>query len=200
MKPIRTIIVDDEPGAVNRLMRLLKMFSEMELVASCTFAAKSVDLILQQRPEVVFLDVEMPVMSGFEVIHKVEESHFHPLYIIITAYNHYTKTAIKKQVFDYLEKPVDFDELKETLERLRLAIQKPSDWIENLNFSPQVMASLTTREAEMLPYMLKGLTSRDIADQLYLSKHTIDTYRRQILHKLEASNTAELIYKLSVVE
>src|SRR5678810_364801 len=104
------IIVDDEKHCREVLEHLLhKHCPEVTILASCKDGAEAVKMLEQQSPHLLFLDIEMPGMNGFEVL---EQSTRHDFDIIFTtAYNEYAIKAIKHSALDYLLKPVDKDEL-----------------------------------------------------------------------------------------
>ncbi len=97
--------------------------------------------------------------------------------------------AIKNEAFDFLIKPVDIEELSQTIERYR---RKQHD-NKNLTQNYHVFDCLSEREKEVLNLLLQGLTSKEIAKKLFVSKATIDTHRRNILDKTGMKSTAELM-------
>ena len=112
---------------------------------------------------------------------------YFPYIIMVTAHEQYAIKAIKKGVFDYLVKPIDMDELKETLTRLQKHIAVPFSTLFESH------ENLSEREKEVLELVLKGNTSQEIANLLFLSKNTIDSHRKNILKKTGASSISELI-------
>lgn len=129
---IRAIIIDDEPKGRNILQQLLfTHFKEIEVMATAENADDGLKLIDQYKPDVIFLDVEMPGKSGFELLREAGKIDFKVVFV--TAYNHYSLKAIKFSAFDYLLKPVDLDELNITIEKLKNAIEPANErLIENL--------------------------------------------------------------------
>ncbi|HXH17749.1 MAG TPA: response regulator [Chitinophagales bacterium] len=119
MKAITCLIIDDEELARERLESLLKMHKEIEVLAKIGDPDEAVKEIIYHEPALVFIDVEMPRKSGFDVVKEVREAGFNPTFIFATGYNQYAIKAIKNAAFDYLLKPIDMDDLKETLERFK---------------------------------------------------------------------------------
>ncbi|MBT4967549.1 MAG: response regulator transcription factor, partial [Bacteroidetes bacterium] len=145
---------------------------------------EAIGRIVKTKPDIVFLDVEMPAMTGFDLMKKVRGNFVFPSFIFVTAYNQYAIKALKTEAFDYLIKPIDIDELRECLERFN----------HKRNHFPQIENScLSEREKEVGRLICKGKTSKEIAGILFLSKHTIDTHRRRILNKLKVKSTSDLI-------
>lgn len=108
MKPtkLRTILVDDEHYAREVIRHLLAQDQEVELLAECTNGYEAVEAIVKFKPDVVFLDIQMPEMDGFQVIKQAEYFH-RPYYIFATAYDSFALKAFEVNALDYLLKPFD---------------------------------------------------------------------------------------------
>lgn len=129
MSTIKTILIDDEIAAINVLSNLIKLsFPNIEIVGTAENLPSGVDLINEVSPDLVFLDVEMPNYSGYEITNFFEEINFH--IIFVTAYNKYALEALKINAVDYLLKPVDRNQLKIGIEKVALRI-KNQDIISN---------------------------------------------------------------------
>lgn len=120
---IKAIIIDDEADARERLADLLSKCQHLQLLHSYGKPHEALQGIADHKPNLVFVDVEMPMMSGFELVKAVQASDHHPHYVFVTAYNQYAIKAIKAEAFDFLLKPVDIDELKETLQRFAARLE-----------------------------------------------------------------------------
>jgi len=111
MNKIQAIIIDDEARARNTLSTLLKEYHpQVEIVASCANVPDGVLAINQKRPQLVFLDIEMPEYNGFELLSFFREIDFQVIFV--TAYNEYALKAFEVSAVDYLLKPVDIDKLR----------------------------------------------------------------------------------------
>lgn len=104
MKPIRTIIVDDEPLARENLMLRLQDLDDCEIVAQCSGGRATLQAIEQHQPDVLFLDIQMPDLDGFEVVDRIPADQM-PVIVFVTAYDHYALDAFKIHALDYLLKP-----------------------------------------------------------------------------------------------
>jgi two-component system, LytTR family, response regulator len=104
MKPIRTIIVDDEPLARENLMLRLKDLTGCELVAECSGGRDTLQAITRHQPDVLFLDIQMPDLDGFEVVDRIPADQM-PVIIFVTAFDRYALEAFKIHALDYLLKP-----------------------------------------------------------------------------------------------
>lgn len=176
-KKIKVVLVDDETRALNRMKILLENFSEVEILAQFDDSTESVPYILKNEPDLVFLDVEMPGKTGLEVAEEINKNFLDTRFIFCTAHDHYAIKAIKNYAFDYLLKPVNIDELKKAIER----------------FKAKLHTNLSKREFEIIRGIADGLNSKTIGEKLFISRHTVDTYRRAILEKTHCKNSAELI-------
>ncbi len=194
MGPVRCVLLDDEPAALERLVYLLEKRKDVQVVARLNEAVSAAGDIAALSPELVFIDVEMPGKTGFDVVREVRRLKCFPTFIFVTAYNQYAIKAIRNAVFDFILKPVDVDELNEALERF-LRDRGDSGTADPLgNFLEKY--GLTKRERQIVVYLKEGKSSREIADLLFLSKSTVDTHRRRILKKTARKTTAELIAAL----
>src|SRR5882724_6972209 len=114
---IRAVIIDDEKKCISLLRHLLENHCpDVVVIATGGNAAEGIAAIENHHPDLVFLDIEMPDKTGFELLTSLPEINFD--IIFTTAYNHYAIKAIRFSALDYLLKPVDLDELKSALARL----------------------------------------------------------------------------------
>jgi two-component system, LytTR family, response regulator len=114
---IRAIIVDDELHCVDMLRwQLEKYFPQVQVIAGCSSGKEAIPIIKEQRPDLVFLDIEMPHMNGFEMLQSLTRIDFD--IIFTTAYDQFAIRAIKFSALDYLLKPIDKDELQGALHKI----------------------------------------------------------------------------------
>lgn len=117
---IKAIIIDDEVRARSLLATMLKEYcADIEVVASCEDLPNGVKAIRKQKPDLVFLDIEMPGHSGLELLDFFDEQEINFSIIFITAYNSYAIQAFKLSAVDYLLKPVEPEDLENAVERFR---------------------------------------------------------------------------------
>lgn len=117
MLPIRAIIVDDEPLARERLRRLLaESDTAIEIVAEAGDGGRAVELAVELAPDVMFLDIQMPALDGFDVVELLPTPR--PHIVFVTAFDHHALRAFEVHALDYLTKPVRLGRLKDTLARL----------------------------------------------------------------------------------
>ncbi|MBS1920863.1 MAG: response regulator transcription factor [Bacteroidetes bacterium] len=138
MEPLKAILVDDEFSSLQNLHQKLNEFCpDVKVVATAQKPEDAILLIQQHRPDVIFLDIEMPRMNGFRMLDELGEYDFD--IIFTTAYNHYAVDAIRISAFDYLTKPIAIKDLQNAVERLiRQKKGKTKDQLDVLrqSFSP----------------------------------------------------------------
>lgn len=115
---LRAIIVDDEKKGISALKQLIeKYIADVEIIAECLVAEEAIDLIEEQKPEIVFLDIDMPGMNGFEMLEQLSWKKFN--LVFTTAHQEYGLKALKNNAIDYLLKPISHKDLALTVERIR---------------------------------------------------------------------------------
>lgn len=119
---LRVVLVDDEPLARERLIRLLGNEDGVELVAECGDGASALDAVSQHKPNLLLLDIQMPGMDGFDVVHALDPKAL-PSIVFVTAYDQHAVRAFEARALDYLLKPVSRARLRETLVRARERLQ-----------------------------------------------------------------------------
>lgn len=115
---IRTILVDDEPLATQGLRLRLEAHEDVEVIATASNGREAIRAIKTHKPDLVFLDIQMPGFDGFSVIQGLMEVE-PPLFVFVTAYGDHALRAFEAQSVDYLMKPVEEDRLAATMERVR---------------------------------------------------------------------------------
>jgi len=181
------VIVDDEQAGREHLERLLGFCKDIEIIANVGTPEEAIETITNKKPDILFLDIEMPRMSGFEILEITRNQGINPRVVFTTGFSQYTIKAIKAQAFDYLLKPIILDELKETIIRLS------TNRIKKHRLKSSVTDLLSDREIEILDLVTLGKTSSEIGEELFISKTTVDTHRRNILEKTGARSTTELL-------
>ncbi len=209
MPPQRTKIIfaDDHEVVRTGLRTLFQGTPECVLAGEASDGEQAVQLIAKVKPDVAILDISMPKMNGIEVTRIVKEKQPNVRILILTMYEDeaYVKEMVKAGADGYVLKNADKKEIltavrtvasgerffSPTISKLMIEgfIKKASS---NENKSSSDI-KLTKRENEVLRFICEGLTSREIADKLFLSLNTVNTHRTNIMKKLNIHDTAGLV-------
>jgi two-component system LytT family response regulator len=146
---IRTLIVDDEKLAIQGLQLRLEPYSDVEVIGTCANGREAIRAIKTEKPDLVFLDIQMPGFDGFSVVKGVMEIE-PPLFVFVTAYEEHAIRAFEANAVNYLMKPVDEDKLADTLDRVRtrLTEKRSAEEAEKLK---DVLAEVAPDAMENLP-------------------------------------------------
>jgi two-component system, LytTR family, response regulator len=128
--PMRALIVDDEPHARRYLKELLDGETDVQIAGEASNGAEGIEQIAALSPDVVFLDVQMPDLDGFQLVERIEPMRL-PLFIFVTGYSEYAVKAFEIEAVDYLCKPFDKERLLSALERTRRRMTLSDDTSEN---------------------------------------------------------------------
>lgn len=132
--PISTIIVDDEPLACKRLVSLLEEDNDIKIIAVCGNGKEAIEQIREKKPELLFLDIQMPEIDGFEVLQQID-GYLMPVVIFVTAYDEYALRAFEVHALDYLMKPFNKKRFKEAVSRVKniIAYEQTSSIDQKVN-------------------------------------------------------------------
>lgn len=140
---IRALIIDDELHAREEMEALLAESGEIEVLGSSSNGIDALKLINRLRPEVLFLDIQMPVINGFELLNMINPDIM-PHVVFVTAYDQYSLKAFEEKTLDYLLKPVDCERLSITIRKLKQTIierQAPTYETEPINRIPCLLGN-----------------------------------------------------------
>jgi two-component system LytT family response regulator len=183
-RPIRTLIVDDEELARRGIELRLRDHADFEVVGQCGNGREALQLITQLEPDLMFLDIQMPVLSGFDVLARLPQESM-PLVVFVTAFDKYALDAFEAHALDYLLKPINDDRFRQSLDRVRehweqrralaqreqlmklLAQTRGSGAIDEQVLREQLEQAQEKRYAEVLPI-------RDDSETVRLNVATID--------------------------
>ncbi len=127
---IRCLLVDDETEGLDVLESILLSTNEVEIVAKTDASEKVIGEVIEKKPDIVFLDINMPQKSGIEILKDINRLNLNVKVIFVTAFDNFVFDALKNFAFDYLIKPIDRIELKETLIRYRQEFNKDNGYDE----------------------------------------------------------------------
>src|SRR5215203_6655031 len=170
-KKIRTLIVDDEPLARRNLRLLLEKDPQIEILEECRNGREAVKAINTLSPDLIFLDIQMPAMDGFDVLQRVGPEHIQAI-IFVTAFDKYALKAFDVHALDYLLKPFDDERFAHALERAKSQIEAR----EINRLSKRLLALLEERESK---HKAPG------EQQGYLSRLMVKVGGRMVLLKID---------------
>ena len=179
MEKIKAVLVDDELNSLENLkQKLIEFCPQVIVVAEFQRPGDAVEFLIQNKPDVIFLDIEMPKMSGFRMLEELGDYEFD--IIFTTAYNHYSIDAIRISAFDYLIKPIGIHDLQQAVERLdrslhshtkeKLDILKKS--LSDDKSQEDKIAISTTEGIEFIPIkLIRHIESKSNYSKLYLEEN-----------------------------
>lgn len=201
MKKIRLVVVDDHGLFRAGLVSLLTTIPEFEIVGEAGDGREALSVIEETHPDVVLLDVNMPVMGGVEMVEAIQRNDA-PYILMLTISKHDEDLfgAIAAGADGYLLKNAEPEELRRAINLVAegksvLSPEVTSRVLKAVGSSHGIPAdiALSKRELDVLKCLAKGMTSSQIAAELFISENTVKTHVRHILEKLEASNRAEAV-------
>lgn len=206
MSLIRLVVVDDHALFRAGLISLLSEMPDFKVVGEAGNGKDAVELVERTRPDVILLDVNMPVMDGVETVEKMRRlpqgDKLRILMLTISKSDEDLLGAIAAGADGYLLKNAEPEELEQAIRLVHQGMSVLSPQVTRQVFKAvSVEASrapdmgLSSREMEVLECLAQGMTTVQIGEQLYISENTVKTHVRHILEKLEASNRAEAVSK-----
>lgn len=182
--PLRTLLVDDERLACKLMAELLLKHPELEVVAQASSVEEASVIAAQLDPQIVFLDVQMPGRSGFELLPHLEKLAVYPLIVFLTAHEDYAVRAFESAALDYLLKPVHPDRLARTVGRLLLAAANLESQPAKPDRNPDKVDPLhtvTRLEADDVEVVRDGKSTRLVKPSQIRAIQTEGSYTRLLL-------------------
>lgn len=201
MKQTKIIIADDHNLFINGLQLLLKEEEDMDVVGIANDGHELLQLLAQQLPDLVLLDINMPNMNGLDAVKQIKQSFPLLKVIMLSTYHedHLIEKAKQYGANGYLLKNCNKDELLKTISLVadgKICFPYRLPKIENSfnnedHFLKQF--NLTKRETEIVGLIKEGFTNQQMAEKLFLSIFTIETHRKNIMQKLQLNSPSALI-------
>jgi len=200
MDTIRILIVDDHQVVREGLRNMLEIETDMEVVGEAGDAKEALTQVESLSPEVILMDIKMPGVDGIELTRQLREKQSSCNVIMLTLYDEYLTEAIEAGAVGYLLKDIKREEL---IRAIRAVHQGRS--LLNLSLSRDQLAELVApsenkqqnylseRELGILQMIANGVTTKEIADQLFLSQASVKRSVRLIFEKLEVRNRSEAV-------
>ena len=193
----KVFIVDDHYMVIEGIRSLLQNEKNVEWMGHAMNADSCLAFLKQQLPDVILMDISMPDKSGIELCKEVKDKHPSVFIIGLSTFNQqsFIQKMMDNGASGYLLKNASREELIEGIETVMRGKTYLSDEVSQVLRKNDDSGApvLTRREKEVLGLIAEGLTNNEIAAKLFLSSTTVDTHRKNLLAKLSAKNTAELV-------
>jgi len=198
MDKIKVLIVDDHPMVLEGMRSMLAQINFVEIAGTAANAYQAMELIKSASPQIVITDINMPEISGIELALKIKTEFPEVKIIAMSTFKErsYIAQMIQNGASGYLVKSASKEEIEEAI----LSVHEGKLYISfdiNLTSSDKQHLNnipvLSSREKEVLQLIADGLTNPQIAAKLFLSLHTVDSHRKNLLTKFAVNNTAGLI-------
>ena len=188
---IRVVIAEDQSLVLGALAALLDLEEDIEVVATASDGTEALKRIREVQPDVVLTDIEMPEMTGLELLGAVKDQNLSCRVIIVTTFGRsgYLRRALEGGASGYLLKDAPADELAEAVRRVNQGLRAVSPELAAQAWSEP--DPLTDRERQVLRLAGDGLSTAGIAEQLHLSEGTVRNYLSEAIGKLGAANRTE---------
>jgi DNA-binding NarL/FixJ family response regulator len=210
---IRVLIADDHQMFVDGLKSLLVEEKEMCVVGEAKNGYEVLEICDQEQVDIVIMDINMPLMDGIQASRKLSKKHPSVKILGLSMYNDrdYISDILRAGALGYVLKNTGKESLLKAIATLQSGASYLSEEVSKTLLSgfmknhsgEQMIEKLSDREKEVLDCIASGLTTHEIADKLFISKNTVETHRKNLLYKLNARNTAELVnnaYKLRLIQ
>lgn len=201
---MKILLVDDHKLVRQSIASVIENHPELEIVGEASNGVEAIKLTKSLKPDLIIMDINMPELDGVEASHKIREFNKDVKILILTMMEneHFIMDALSANINGYLFKMSDIDNLIFAIE----SIKNGEDYFEQ-KITRYILASfkkakenkdiLSDRETEILRLIVDGLTAKEIAEKLFISHHTVQKHRKNILQKLNVKGTAELV-RLSI--
>ncbi len=203
MSHIRLLLADDHPLIREGFKSLLTKSEKFEIVGIAENGKELVELAGTLSPDVVLSDINMPVMNGLQAIEEINKLYPHIRTVILTMHEEreYIIKALKLGVQGYILKNIERFDLEKAIVTIFEGGKYFSPIVTNILAESvakpgiNTIAELTPREKEVLEWVAKGLSTKQVADKLGIGTRTVESHRVNMLKKMKVSNTAELVRK-----
>lgn len=202
MSKIRIIVVDDHQLFREGIISLLSKNEDLEVVGEASSAEDLYGLLASTNPHIILIDITMPGINGLEAIEDCRSKFPDVRFIVLTmhAEGQYVVKAVRNGAFGYLIKNADENELIQAIKNVANGKKHFNSEISqlmigNMAIEGESHKKLSDREMEVLTLVSEGQTTKEIAEQLFVSARTVETHRVNMMKKLKVQNTAELIKK-----
>ncbi|CCN71048.1 response regulator transcription factor [Vibrio nigripulchritudo] len=199
-KAINIVIVDDHQVVLDGFLARLEMEDEINVVATASNGAEAIDAVNRVRPDVVLMDVSMPVMNGIEATMILKEEHPCVKVLMLTMHDNreYIMKVMQAGAVGYMLKEISAEKMVQAIKTVYQGSTYFCESVTQTLFTQPITPAqqkpnpLSRREEAVLKLVAEGQSSKKIASALNISYRTVETHRQNIKHKLDLHSTAEL--------
>lgn len=204
MKPVRVLLADDHTLVRAGIRSLLQSIPDVEVVAEAQDGKQALQLIAEHRPDIVLLDIAMPVLNGLETASRVAKAYPNVRVVMLSmhASEEYVLQALRVGAVGYLLKGASTEELRMAIEAVACGeayLSPPvskhlvSAYVSRVSGEAGPLARLTRRQREMLQLVAEGRSNKEIAQLMDIGLKTVETHRTELMKRLDIHDVAGLV-------
>lgn len=199
-KPIRVVIVDDHQVVLEGFMARLELEPEIKVVATASNGLEALDVVKQHQPDVILMDVSMPIMNGIDATRLIKEEVPNAKVLMLTMHDNreYIMKVMQAGAVGYMLKEISASKMVQAIKTVNQGSTYFCESVTQTLFTGEITPAankpnpLSRREEAVLKLVAQGCSSKKIASLLSISYRTVETHRQNIKHKLDIHSTAEL--------
>ncbi|MCW8346988.1 response regulator transcription factor [Vibrio sp. ZSDZ65] len=199
-EPIKVVIVDDHQVVLEGFIARLEREPDIEVIATASNGLEAVDVVKSYQPDVVLMDVSMPIMNGIEATQLLKEERPETKVLMLTMHDNreYIMKVMQAGAVGYMLKEISAEKMVQAIKTVKQGSTYFCESVTQTLFSQEVSPAqsktnpLSRREESVLKLVAQGSSSKKIAQMLDISYRTVETHRQNIKHKLDLHSTAEL--------
>ena len=199
-EPIKVVIVDDHQVVLEGFIARLEREPDIEVIATASNGLEAVDVVKSYEPDVVLMDVSMPIMNGIEATQLLKEERPETKVLMLTMHDNreYIMKVMQAGAVGYMLKEISAEKMVQAIKTVKQGSTYFCESVTQTLFSQEVSPAqsktnpLSRREESVLKLVAQGSSSKKIAQVLNISYRTVETHRQNIKHKLDLHSTAEL--------
>lgn len=200
MDNIKVMIVDDHQVVLDGFVARLELEHDIDVVATASNGMEAIQTLRQHQPDVVLMDVSMPIMNGLEAVEQIKQFNSNVKVLMLTMHDNreYIIKVMQSGAMGYMLKDISSDKLIQAIKTVHQGSTYFCESVTHTLFTPTIVTTekmvnpLSRREETILILVAQGESSKKIAKVLNISDRTVETHRQNIKHKLDLYSIAEL--------
>ena len=202
---IKVVLADDHSVVRKGIKMLISSDESIEIMGEAASGVEALEMVKSLNPDIIITDISMPGMTGIELAEKLKSEQSSTKVLVLSTHNdeEYILRSFEAGALGYLPKDTEEDEFLAAIKVVADGDVYYTNEVSNILTRSLIKQKrtfddardLTEREREILKLIVEGMSNKEIGDKLFISVRTVDTHRRNIMDKIEAKNTAELVRK-----